>query len=577
MRASITNFMTKLQAQADVASDAAAVEHGQAANNLLTARAAAHAASIDLFATEPLPDVGADVWRALWDAARAYSKASAYPKQAFPVTADGARCVLCHQELDTDAQARLNSFEAFVKDESKRREQEAKNFYSRKISVAIAARMQMSAVRTMVVLLRDDLAQAARADAVRRAAVTDSWRLRALLRLAPNGNPASLPPAATLLLGPLQAVADELAKRAAALQSETNAPERLALVAEMNDLADRQWLAVIHDDVVAHIMRLKAIAALTRASKDTATNRITTQSAEVARLLVTNRLRGRFAREVDKLGVAGLAIELQQAKTNAGVPYFQVRFIEKPSEPVGKVLSEGEHRSVALAAFLAELATIDAKSAIVFDDPVSSLDHIHRDKVAARLAEEGRARQVIIFTHDMAFLLLMEEACRATKDREAIPITYRLISRGQDAVGFCHQDPPANVMPLDKVIEAMGNHLANVSIHHARGDQAKWLREVTSFQDQLRTTWERAVEEAVCPVIRRLARKVDTAGLIKLTVLTLADCTAVRDAFGRCSLLLHSQPGELNPALPAPSTIDREIKVLAGWIGNIRQRQAALA
>jgi hypothetical protein len=132
-------------------------------------------------------------------------------------------------------------------------------------------------------------------------------------------------------------------------------------------------------------------------------------------------------------------------------------------------------------------------------------------------------------------------------------------------------------MPLDKVIEAMGNHLVNVSIHHARGDQAKWLREVTSFQDQLRTTWERAVEEAVCPVIKRLARKVDTTGLIKLTVLTPADCTAVRDAFGRCSLLLHSQPGELNPAPPAPLAIDREIKELASWIGDIRQRQASLA
>ena len=107
-------------------------------------------------------------------------------------------------------------------------------------------------------------------------------------------------------------------------------------------------------------------------------------------------------------------------------------------------------------------------------------------------------------------------------------------------------------MPLDKVIDGMKAHLANVKIHHERGDQAKWLREVTSFQDQLRTTWERAVEEVVGPVIRRLSRKVDTAGLVKLTVLTDGDCTAMRHAFGRCSALLHSQPGEINPELPAP-------------------------
>lgn len=113
-----------------------------------------------------------------------------------------------------------------------------------------------------------------------------------------------------------------------------------------------------------------------------------------------------------------------------------------------------------------------------------------------------------------------------TKDREAVPVSYRLISRGTENAGYCHQDPPANVMPIDKVIDGMKTHLGNVKVHYERGDQAKWLREVTSFQDQLRTTWERAVEDVVGPVIRRLSRKVDTTGLIKLTVLTDADCTA---------------------------------------------------
>jgi hypothetical protein len=193
--------------------------------------------------------------------------------------------------------------------------------------------------------------------------------------------------------------------------------------------------------------------------------------------------------------------------------------------------------------------------------------------VAARLAEAGQTRQVIVFTHDMAFLLLLDEACRATKDRKAATVAYRLISRGSENTGYCHQDPPANVMPLDKVIDGMKAHLDNVKIHHERGDQAQWLREVTSFQDQLRTTWERAVEEVIGPVIRRLSRKVDTTSLIKLTVVTAADCTVMREAFGRCSALLHSQPGEINPRLPAPSLIERELETVEAWISNIRTRQ----
>jgi hypothetical protein len=132
-------------------------------------------------------------------------------------------------------------------------------------------------------------------------------------------------------------------------------------------------------------------------------------------------------------------------------------------------------------------------------------------------------------------------------------------------------------MPLDKVVEGMKAHLANVKIHHERGDQAKWLREVTSFQDQLRTTWERAVEEVVGPVIRRLSRKIDTTGLIKLTVLTDGDCSLMREAFGRCSALLHSQPGEINPRLPTPTIIQAEIDALERWIVDIRSRQEKAA
>ncbi|MFT4275712.1 MAG: AAA family ATPase [Rhodopseudomonas sp.] len=542
-----------------------------------TARSAAVAASANLFADEPLPDIGSDVWKALWEAARDYSRASAYPDRPFPVTETGAHCVLCQQPLSEEASKRLSGFEAFVQDESKRREQEAATAYAEKLDEISAHAISMKDLMAIVATIRDDVGQEEAANVLRCQILQSAWRLRAILRTHGLAVLSDLPPPGDISLDPLRAAINGIATRIDDLQSEANSRQRAALVAERDGLADRKWLGVVNADVLAQIDRLKVIEAVEKASKDTATNKITTQSARIAQALVTNRLRGRFAIEVDKLGVAGLAIELQQAKTTAGVPFFQVRLINKPSEPVGKVLSEGEHRCVALAAFLAELSTIDAQSAIVFDDPVSSLDHLHRDRVAVRLAEAGQTRQVIVFTHDMAFLLLLDEACRATKDREATPVAYRLISRGTENAGYCHQDPPANVMPIDKVIDGMKAHLGNVKIHHERGDQAKWLREVTSFQDQLRTTWERAVEEIVGPVIRRLSRKVDTTGLIKLTVLTDVDCTAMREAFGRCSALLHSQPGEINLRLPAPSVIEGEIDVLEKWIADIRSRQEKAA
>ena len=68
------------------------------------------------------------------------------------------------------------------------------------------------------------------------------------------------------------------------------------------------------------------------------------------------------------------------------------------------VLSEGEQRAIALGSFLAELSLAGHTAAIVFDDPVSSLDHHRRQNVAKRLVQEAKARQVIVFTHDTSFL-----------------------------------------------------------------------------------------------------------------------------------------------------------------------------
>jgi hypothetical protein len=99
---------------------------------------------------------------------------------------------------------------------------------------------------------------------------------------------------------------------------------------------------------------------------------------------------------------------------------------------------------------------------------------------------------------------------------------------------------------------------------------------VRSLQEQLRTAWERAVEETVTPVIRRLTNKVDTKGLPKLTAITLEDCDAMRAAYSRCSQLLHSSSEALNVPLPAPGVIEAEITALSSWMANIRDRQAKI-
>jgi hypothetical protein len=238
-------------------------------------------------------------------------------------------------------------------------------------------------------------------------------------------------------------------------------------------------------------------------------------------------------------------------------------------------LSEGEHRCVALAAFMAELATIENKSGIIFDDPVSSLDHMHREAVAKRLAAEAAHRQVVVFTHDLAFLF---ELNRAADEAQPKPqITISSVSRGTDKAGFCRSEPPFKARRVNDITVSLTNQLANERYHFDQGNEDEWRKTVKSIAGTLRDTWEIAVEEAVGYVIRRLSNEVKTPGLVKLTAITIPDCVAMRDGFGRCSELLHSAAPALNRPLPRPEALSAEIDALSTWANDLRQRQAAAA
>lgn len=81
-----------------------------------------------------------------------------------------------------------------------------------------------------------------------------------------------------------------------------------------------------------------------------------------------------------------------------------------------KVFSEGEQKVLALADFLAEARLAGITAPVIFDDPVSSLDHRRINEVAGRIARLAEDNQVIVFTHDILFattlLALFEESKR---------------------------------------------------------------------------------------------------------------------------------------------------------------------
>ena len=203
-------------------------------------------------------------------------------------------------------------------------------------------------------------------------------------------------------------------------------------------------LHVIRDEAE----RLKTIHFLGECLEDTTTNIITKVGNEIADAAITPKLRDRFQQEIVKLAGEKGRVEIVRSGGRYGSPQYQVRLFAKPDAKVQDILSEGEKTCVALAAFLTELATAVHKSALVFDDPVSSLDHRWRKQVAERLVEEAEQRQIIVFTHDLVFVNDLYDLGHEKKRR----IRLFTVRRGQPGAGIVSDGMPWKAQRVEERI-----------------------------------------------------------------------------------------------------------------------------
>lgn len=539
----------------------------------LSAAQAASVASSELFREEPMPQIGSDAWRTLWESARAFSESDAYPKQIFPVTGDRNLCVLCLQPLLPEASTRMERFEAFVQADSQQRADKSLTDYETAIKTFADAAISVRYMRGFVTFLRDELRQENLAKNLRGATLRYLWRHREIrlhrAELSTNCDAPVFNCPRHLLVN----LTKTLEAKANSFSSESGSANFKALISEKLELENRRWLKSIESDVLAEIDRLKQIKGLEAARRDTSTRNITRKSTEIAQYLITDALYEDFSKEVKRLRVSGPAVNLRKSKSVKGEPKYKISFDIDNRASLGKVLSEGEYRCIALAAFMAELATNDNKSGIVFDDPVSSLDHMHRECVAKRLVEEAEKRQVIVFTHDLTFLFALDRAARDLSKRSKAPVTMRSINRGGDKVGICKCEAPFKARRVEDIVAGLRKRLCNDKYHFQEGDSDKWSDSVKAIAERLRETWEIAVEEVVGHVIKRLSNEVKTDGLIKLSVITAKDHKLMREGYKSCSELMHSSSSNVNSPTLTPEELEVEIDKLGNWVSDLKGRQ----
>ena len=535
-------------------------------------RSAARLAAQGLFGTDSLPDVGGEVWRTLWEAARRYSTEIAYRAAPFPPTDPDTLCVLCQQPLSAEAIQRMKRFEAFIRDDTERHAQEAGAAFD--AAARTLAELAIS-LRPIADSLREvELHDLALARAVHRAMASARLR-RHVVRRRLAGQEEAIPPAGPFPGAAISALVAQVTKYAADLQKAATGDERKALEAELLELADRATLHAHMPTVKAEIERLQATHFLDNCLADTTTNTITTLGNKIADQVLTPRLRDRFSSEI--IGIVGAYVRVEMVRSGGqyGSPQYQVRLLAKPDAKVAEVLSEGEQTCVAIAAFLAELATAPHNSTLVFDDPVSSLDHKWRNKVAERLVDESAVRQVIVFTHDLIFLNDIEEAAK----RKSLLCETCHISRTLSTTGIVNPELPWDGMGVLARVDALEKRARALLTIWEREDEDTYKSHARAFYDTLRAAWERALEEvAFAHVIMRHRDYIRDKDLIRVSALTKQDCKSWGDNFGKCCGLMAGHDGSRgrNRAMPEPLELLQDAQALDAWVRDLKQRQQAV-
>lgn len=215
-----------------------------------------------------------------------------------------------------------------------------------------------------------------------------------------------------------------------------------------------------------------------------------------------------------------------------------------------------------MAAFLADVEGRNNKSTFIFDDPITSLDQDYEEATVNRLVELSQTRQVIVFTHRLSMLALLEEVA----DKNKVEVNVIGLQRETWGTGEPREAP----LPAQKPKRAINSLLDKVArarkILNESG-QAEYELIAKGICSEIRITLERLIEnDLLSDVIHRFRRDIQTKGkLNNLSKITTDDCRYIDDKMTEYSKFEHSQPEEAPISLPDPDKLKEDLEKLRDW------------
>ncbi len=507
-------------------------------------------------------EVGSTSWKTFWQAAHAYVSDDAFPP---PVDAVGAICPLCQQDLSSEAIGRLERFEEFFRGEVEKQLGEVE----RKRDTLIAAlgklpstEEQLASQRQLVFGGEGDL------EATVAVFMDSASQRRAAIQSSAKTSKIQAPPLAPNPVPPIQQWVKQLRQKAAE-QKALAAPEAIVRAKkEIAELENRLLLGQRLTTVLVRIETLKRVKKLRAASAALTTTGLSRKIGEFTESAVTAQLRARLMKELADASLDHLPVKMgaraAKGKTRVSIGLDTAREVE-----AREVFSEGERRAVATAFFLAEVAVLEHEGGIVLDDPVSSLDHARRSYIARRLVEEASKRQVIVFTHDIVFLLELQEL--AKKAAGPLVCETSVVRRVGDDTGVVTKDLPWIAQNVTKRIGYLRGQLQPLEALERKGDPDAYRQRVKTWFELLREAWERAVEEKLFNgAVGRFQQEIKTLSLSTVSV-TPAMTSAVDKGMTQASKWTHDMAPAMNRPPPKGSELKAALDELDAFVAQFKK------
>lgn len=537
----------------------------------ITTKKLADTAIEDCKKTSLFKSFGSEEWLAMWGAALKYIQ-SMDSSQDLPISSDN-RCALCQQELSTTTQDRIGSFSDFLKSDVM---SAAHNAFE---SFKEAVRELQTNVENIINIEEID-------ELLRTSAVPDNIRetilafytniLQRCNYLLDYNVDLPLPKLYALdeIIETFKSITTQLKKEIDALEKTyTNRESQTQRALELSSI---QWC-------YANLSHKETSLVLSSIITKCKTNSLTSLKNSLSTILITDAYISKFSNEMKFLDPKNqIRVQLVAKAPRKGKSYHEISLRGACSvgkHKNGEVLSEGEFRIVSLAAFLADLSSWKRVTPFIFDDPITSLDHKFEARVAQRLVRLSTERQVIVFTHRLAFAQLLHKStseynAQAKKQELATQATITHIELRNKPLG-----QPVNAAYVQKIsMKSALNEMINQDIARIRKfqklndyDTADHL--LQSVAARFRNLIEGGIEHNLLQgIVSRFDYKIYTQKLPYLFALTKADIDLFDQMMTKYSSYDHSQSIEITVPPPDVDDLEHDLQIMQRWIEDYTDR-----